>query len=151
MVGLFYLTLFCSELQTEPYSVYNDGKGIRFVVTWTPLPPPPKSSQKRRKNGKPASQNIVVYIHKSATLHTCLANIFESLSPIPDLEYRWTGPFNARRVETQMFTTHVTIARSSYKIIQLETQEVYRELLDQVTAKGNPEIKLTIVKCKVQI
>lgn len=120
-------------------------------MTWTPLSPTQKAGQKRRKNAKPPSQTIVVYIHETATLHTCLANIFEALNPIPDLIYHWRGTFGARRIETEAFTAHATIPRSSLKDIRLETQLGYEDLLAQATLRGSPEVKLVIVETKVHL
>jgi hypothetical protein len=135
--------------RTAPLSDYNDGRGIRLLVTWTPLPPAHKPGAKRRRNAKPSSQNLVLYIHESKTLHTCLATIFESVTPVPDLVYNWRGPINERRIETDVFTVHATIPRSSFKDIRLETQARYKDLLEQAMLKGSPEIKLVIVEYKV--
>jgi hypothetical protein len=132
-----------------PQSDYNDGRGIRLLVKWTPLPPAHKPGAKRRWNAKPPSQNIVIYIHESKTLHTSLATIFEALTPIPELVYSWKGPINARHIKTEMFSVHATIPRSSFKDIRLETQVGYKDLLEQAMSKGSPEIKLVIVECKV--
>jgi hypothetical protein len=149
MVDLL-LTIWClAHRYLDGQSAYNDGRGIRFVVTWTPLPLARKPGQKRRKNAKSTSQNVVVYVHESATLHTCLTNIFESLNPILDLIYHWRGPIGAWKIETEMFTTHATIPRTSFKDIKLQTQLIYKDLLEQVILKGSPEIKLVIVETKV--
>jgi hypothetical protein len=73
------------------------------------------------------------------------------LNPIPDLTYHWRGAFGSQHIETDAFTAHATIPRSSLKDIRLETQLGYEDLLKQATLKGSPEVKPVIVETKVHL
>ncbi|KAJ7820391.1 hypothetical protein B0H14DRAFT_3735691 [Mycena olivaceomarginata] len=103
-----------------PVSEYNDGQGIKYVVTFHPTLPPLKASEKRRRNARAEAIKSSTYVHEK---------------------------FSLAELRTTAFTIKYSIpGRSALKDMQLTTTGHYDELSKEAVKKGSPEVKLEITE-----
>ncbi|KAI0039070.1 hypothetical protein FA95DRAFT_1451539, partial [Auriscalpium vulgare] len=130
-------------------SEYNDGKGIRYTLTFIPVLPPAKTGEKRRKNAKPQPINRVFYAHEYCGLLSLLACAFAAAlgADHDDL------PFSLNRdgdLQGTRYQVSYTIPRSNSKDIRVSSVADYEELVDQAKEKAKPEVKLTVCEAAVR-
>ncbi|KAI0046778.1 hypothetical protein FA95DRAFT_1493450, partial [Auriscalpium vulgare] len=122
-------------------SEYNDGKGIRFCLTYIPVLPALKAGEKRRKNAKPKPINCVFYSHEDSGLLGLLARAFSTA--LGNDDYLISMNRDGELRDTR-HTVSYTIPRSTSKDMRITSVADYDELIEQVTKKDKPEVKLTI-------
>ena len=131
-----------------PHTEYNDGKGIQFSVSFTPLPPTLKPGTKRRVNGKKKSINAIFYMHEKSNLYDMIRFALQAVDrdEDDDIEFKITRD---GKLESTMIAIKYSIPRGA-KDISLQSQTGYEELIRQATKKGfNPEVKLFMEELKV--
>ncbi|KAJ7698478.1 hypothetical protein B0H14DRAFT_3528856 [Mycena olivaceomarginata] len=127
-----------------PVSEYNEGQGIKYVVTFHPTLPPPKASEKRRRNARAEAIKSSTYVHEKLSLAEVIEACILAIGRDPQL-------LQFKVVGTQLRTTAFTIkysipGRSALKDMQLTTTTHYDELSKEAVKKGSPEVKLEITE-----
>ncbi|KAJ7795563.1 hypothetical protein B0H14DRAFT_3553982 [Mycena olivaceomarginata] len=127
-----------------PASEYNEGQGIKYVVTFHPTLPPPKASEKRRRNARAEAIKSSTYVHEKLSLAEVIEACILAIGRDPQL-------LQFKVVGTQLRTTAFTIkysipGRSALKDMQLTTTTHYDELSKEAVKKGSPEVKLEITE-----
>ncbi|KAJ7872645.1 hypothetical protein B0H14DRAFT_2344648 [Mycena olivaceomarginata] len=125
-------------------SEYNEGQGIKYVVTFHPTLPPPKASEKRRRNARAEAIKSSTYVHEKLSLAEVIEACILAIGRDPQL-------LQFKVVGTQLRTTAFTIkysipGRSALKDMQLTTTTHYDELSKEAVKKGSPEVKLEITE-----
>ncbi|KAJ7883888.1 hypothetical protein B0H14DRAFT_3746151 [Mycena olivaceomarginata] len=127
-----------------PVSEYNEGQGIKYVVTFHPTLPPLKASEKRRRNARAEAIKSSTYVHEKLSLAEVIEACILAIGRDPQL-------LQFKVVGTQLRTTAFTIkysipGRSALKDMQLTTTGHYDELSKEAVKKGSPEVKLEITE-----
>ncbi|KAJ7756010.1 hypothetical protein B0H14DRAFT_3512289 [Mycena olivaceomarginata] len=127
-----------------PVSEYNEGQGIKYVITFHPTLPPPKASEKCRRNVRAEAIKSSTYVHEKLLLAEVIEACILAIGRDPQL-------LQFKVVGTQLCTTAFTIkysipGRSALKDMQLTTTTHYDELSKEAVKKGSPEVKLEITE-----
>jgi hypothetical protein len=127
-------------------SDYNDGKGIWFALTFTPLPPPPKAGTKRRANGKKKAVSVIFYMHEVSEMYDMLC---EAMAVVKRQDIPFTVTPSGK-LETLAFEVTYSIPRGA-KDITLSSEQDYVEMISQAKKKPgfSAEVKLSIEEVKV--
>ncbi|KAJ7872469.1 hypothetical protein B0H14DRAFT_3564642 [Mycena olivaceomarginata] len=125
-------------------SEYNDGQGIKYVITFHPTLPPLKASEKRRRNAHAEAIKSSTYVHEKFSLAEVIEACILAIGRDPQL-------LQFKVVGTQLRTTAFMIkysipGRSALKDMQLTTTGHYDELNKEAVKKGSPEVKLEITE-----
>jgi hypothetical protein len=131
-------------LMISSVSEYNDGQGIKYVITFHPTLPPLKASEKRRRNARAEAIKSSTYVHEKLSLAEVIEACILAIGRDPQL-------LQFKVVGTQLRTTAFTIkysipGHSALKDMQLTTTTHYDELSKEAVKKGSPEVKLEITE-----
>ncbi|KAJ7627430.1 hypothetical protein FB45DRAFT_1029776 [Roridomyces roridus] len=120
-------------------SEYNDGKGIHYIINLHPQLPPPAPNEKRRVNARAPTVNSNFYAHEAS----CFAEILdEAIKAVDRDETTLNFKIVKNELRTDRFTLTYTIARTSFKDMQLKNETAFKALLDAAKEKAKPEAKL---------
>lgn len=125
-------------------SEYNDGKGIKYVITFQPILPPVKAGEKRRRNARAEKLKSTTFVHEGASIADVLEAAIIAVGRDPQsLKYKVV----ARELRTTAFSVKYSIpGRSPLKNMQLTSVDHYDELIGEATKKGNPDVILEITE-----
>ena len=138
------------EKSAEP-SNFNDGKGIKVSLCFTPLLLPLTNGKKRRKNAKATPENRVFFVHEDQTLQNLVDRAIDSINKNDKLTYcvgNRSGLFAGDN-----FTLKYTINRSDSKDIQITNLMDFANLIDEIKQLNRPAagFKLFMNERKVSI
>ncbi|KIJ10704.1 hypothetical protein PAXINDRAFT_52348, partial [Paxillus involutus ATCC 200175] len=127
-------------------SLYNNGKGVQFSVQFTPLPLPVKTGEKRCKNAKAKPINALMYIHED--------NSFMNFITLCLIKFKCAelpaGLCGGRLVNTPLDMKY-TIPRTPLHNIELQSNEDFTEIIEQVTNTAKAAVKVSIEEIKVDL
>jgi hypothetical protein len=125
-------------------SEYNDGKGIKYVITFWPLLPPVKAGEKRRRNARAEKVKSTTYVHEGASIADVLeAAIIAVGRDSHSLKFKVV----AKEIRTAAFSVKYSIpGRSPLKDMLLTSVDHYDELIEEATKKGKPDVLLEITE-----
>lgn len=122
-------------------------------MEYVPLLPPLRPGAKRRKNAKAESINKLFYMHEEiATLYNLVGLAFRKLglANSEDEKFHWTVP-RSGDLDCPGIATSYSIAHTAHKDMTLSDNNEFQEIMDEVTIKKKPAIKLKIVEQKVRV
>ncbi|KAF9231754.1 hypothetical protein BU15DRAFT_32946, partial [Melanogaster broomeanus] len=125
-------------------SLYNDGKGVQFSVQFTPLPPPVKAGEKRRKNAKAKPINALMYIHEENSFMN-----FITLCLMKFKRVELPAALHRGRLVNTPLDMKYTIPRTPLHDIELQSNEDFAEMIEQVTNTAKAAVKVFIDEIKV--
>jgi hypothetical protein len=130
-------------------SNFNDGKGIKVSLCFTPLLLPLANGEKRRKNAKATPENRVFFLHEDQTLQNLVDGAINSINKTDNLTYcigNRSGIFAGDN-----FTLKYTINRTDSKDIQITNLTDFANLIDEIKQLNRPAagFKLFINEKKV--
>ncbi|KAG0709495.1 hypothetical protein DFH29DRAFT_788789, partial [Suillus ampliporus] len=126
-------------------SLYNDEKGMKFTVLFTPLQ---LFDPKRRKNAKPTTITKIVYIHEDMSMKDMITKVLDSIKRRNLLQTSWLyAGFELEGSDSLTFT--YTVYRSQNKDVFLDNEDDYLELCTQVQDTRKAEVTLKLVEQKV--
>ena len=129
-----------------PESEYNNGKGVQFSLTFTPLPPPSKAVIKHQANSKKKTTNIIFYTHKTSEMYGMLCETMASVKQ-QDIPFTITP---AGKLVADMIKVTYSILCDAKKFV-LGLNDDYTEMTSQAKKKPGflAEVKLSIDELKV--
>ncbi|KAG2111135.1 uncharacterized protein F5147DRAFT_651357 [Suillus discolor] len=111
-------------------SLYNDEKGMKFTVLFTPLQP---FDPKRRRNAKPTTITKIVYVHEDMSTKDMIIKLYAG----------------SRLEGSDSLTFTYTVYRSQNKDVSLDNEDDYLELCTQVQSARKAEVTLKLAEQKV--
>ncbi|KAG1887978.1 uncharacterized protein F5891DRAFT_1199420 [Suillus fuscotomentosus] len=128
-------------------SLYNDEKGMKFTVLFTPLQP---FDPKRRRNAKPTTITKIVYVHEDMTMKDMIIKVLDTIKQRNLLQTSWL--YAGSRLEgSDSLTFPYTVYRSQNKDVSLDNEDDYLELCTQVQSARKAEVTLQLAEQKVLI
>ncbi|KIM74431.1 hypothetical protein PILCRDRAFT_92599 [Piloderma croceum F 1598] len=123
------------EKSAEP-SNFNDGKGIKVSLCFTPLLLPLTNGKKCRKNAKATPENRVFFLHEDQTLQNLVDRAIDSINKTDKLTYcvgNRSGLFAGDN-----FTLKYTINCSDSKDIQITNLMDFANLINEIKQLNPP-------------
>ncbi|KAJ7732848.1 hypothetical protein B0H16DRAFT_1892959 [Mycena metata] len=128
-----------------PESEYNDGKGIRYVISLLPIPPPLKTGEKHRKNKKIETINRTIYAHEQDSLADVLQLAIDSVGYQNKLLFKVVS----KDLRATNFTVTWSISRTDFKRMQLANTDHFDEIVEEAVKKASPTVKLDFLEFEV--
>ena len=132
-------------------SAYNDNKGIKMHIEFTPLPSAPSKDGKRpRSNAKPKTITKIRYFHEECALRDVIVNALQALNRIDLLE--WSQLYREEEFdEGNSFSLFYTISRRVTKQVEINGQDDFKQMVEEATHKATAEVKLFFTENKVSL
>jgi hypothetical protein len=129
-------------------SLYNDGKGIKMVVVFTPLPKPPAKGKRPRTNAKPATVSKISHFHEDFTLRDFLTKVLDMNKRLDLLN--GSSLYHGEELDDgDSLSLSYTILRRVTEPISITCEEDFTQMKDIATKKTEAEVKLYLVEKKV--
>lgn len=129
-------------------SLYNDGKGIKMTLLFTPLLAPPEAGKKRRANAKPPVMTRIEYFHEDVPLRDFLIKTLTSIKRRDLFESSWL--FQGRELDgNDCFIFSYTIPRRVTDQVIISDEKDYKQMVVEALSKSPFELKVYIVEKKV--
>lgn len=132
-------------------SLYNDRKGIKMTILFTPLPPAKTVQKRTRKNAKPVTISVIEYFHKDMPLRDTIVKIlFTALQKEHLIEHSclWHDQVPNK---TNSFSLSYTIPHCITNPVQIKRTKDFEQLLHEATSKHPHEVKFYLVENKVDV
>ncbi|TFK63535.1 hypothetical protein BDN72DRAFT_720902, partial [Pluteus cervinus] len=130
-------------------SAYNEGKGIKMTIVFTPLSSP-DPSKKRRANAKPTPiMKINNFFHGELSFPDALNEIFLVLDQVDLLED--SQLFQGKDLDNEdrdSFILTYTVPRRVSTAVQINDAKDFGEMLDEATYKDAAKVKFFVVEQK---
>ncbi|KAJ6570650.1 hypothetical protein DFH09DRAFT_1362715 [Mycena vulgaris] len=109
----------------NPESEYNDGKGVRYIISLQPLPPL-KNGEKRQIKLTPSVLPMYSTLRskESATKTYCNSKLFPPISEASNVTVTWIIP------------------RTDFKKMKLTTTDGFKDMIEEALKKASPSVKL---------
>jgi hypothetical protein len=111
--------------------LYNDNKGISYLLHFYPLIPDDTNT---RKNAKKKPENYQFFAHKVDEYEEFLEHLF-SANRRGDLNSRWRI-IRGNELETSVFKLTYSIPKTQYKDLVLDTVASYNQMKNHATRDG---------------
>ncbi|KAF8812901.1 hypothetical protein BYT27DRAFT_7004650, partial [Phlegmacium glaucopus] len=128
-------------------SLYNNSKGIKMTLLFTPLIAPLETGKKRRANAKPPVTTKIKYFHEDILLCDFLIKALDSIKRHDLFECSWI--FQGRELDTDdCLTLSYTIPQRVTDQVIVSNQRDYKQMIDEITSKSPFKVKVYIVENK---
>jgi len=131
-------------------SLYNDNKGIKMTIIFTPLLGPPLDPRKKRRaNAKPSVVTKIDHFHEDVPLHDFLSKAIGTNLKHEDLfEHSWL--FQGLGLDkADSFSLSYTILHHVTDQVDISNNKDYAQMVTKATNKSPFEVKLFIVENQV--
>ncbi|KJA25411.1 hypothetical protein HYPSUDRAFT_109643, partial [Hypholoma sublateritium FD-334 SS-4] len=129
-------------------SLYNDGKGIKMTILFTPLVTPTDAGKKRRANAKPLVMTKIEYFHEDVPLRDFLTKILASLKRQDLFESSWL--FQGHELDRgDCFALSYTIPRRVTDQVVIGDGKDYKEMVHEASSKLPHEVKVYMVENQI--
>ncbi|KAJ6552116.1 hypothetical protein DFH09DRAFT_1319504 [Mycena vulgaris] len=129
-----------------PESEYNEGLGIKYIVTFQPKHPPIKAGQKRRKGTKlPPKLNSTFHLHEQSPIAEMIDSAIKCVNlDERTLRYKIIGG----DLRTNKFSITWTLRGTDFKDMQLRSDTHYNNLKKETVDAhpDKPTVKLLITE-----
>lgn len=129
------------------HSLYNDDKGIKVTIIFTPLPSV-APVKKRRANAKAPIVTKISYFHENFTMKDFLSKVTTILKHDDLLEMSWLY-HGYEREEPNSFSVFYTVPRRVIEQVEIHENEDYMQMVQEATQKNSAEVKVFIIEQKV--
>ncbi|EDR07888.1 uncharacterized protein LACBIDRAFT_298195 [Laccaria bicolor S238N-H82] len=130
-------------------SLYNNNKGIKMTIVFTPLLPPPDPRKKRRANAKATVVTKIDHFHEDVPLRDFLSKTIGTNLKRDDLfENLWL--FQGQELDdADSFSLSYTIPRRVTDVVDIDNDKDYVQMVTEATNKPPFEVKLFIVENQI--
>ncbi|KAF8958724.1 hypothetical protein BDZ97DRAFT_1915991 [Flammula alnicola] len=138
-----------SEEENEGWgpSLYNNGKGIKMTLLFTPLIAPLEPGKKRRANAKPPVMTRIDHFHEDVPLRDFLIKALTSLKREDLFECSWL--FQGQELDdADSFSLSYTIPRRVTDQVVVVNEKDYKQMVEEASNKSPFEVKLYVVENK---
>ncbi|KAG1753246.1 hypothetical protein EDB19DRAFT_2021466 [Suillus lakei] len=126
-------------------SQYNNEKGMKFSVLFTPLQP---LDPKCQKNVKLTTTTKIVYVHEDMSMKDMITKVFENIKRCDLLGTSWLyASCELEGSDSLSFTS--TVYQSQNKDVSLDNEDDYAELCTRVQDARKAEVALKLLEQKV--
>jgi hypothetical protein len=129
------------------HSLFNDDKGIKVTIIFTPLPSA-APVKKRRANAKAPVITKISYFHEKFALKDFLSKVTTILKRNDLLEKSWLYQ-GYECEEPNSFSIFYTVPRRVVDQVEMHEDEDYVQMIEEATQKNSAEVKVFIVEKKV--
>lgn len=140
-----------TALNTGGPSLYNEGKGIKMTIVFTPLPPAETAQKRARKNAKPTTTSVIEHFHEDMPLADVIVKILFVALKRNDLIEHSCLWHDQEPDETDSFSLSYTIPRRVTNPVRINKGKDFEQLLHKATRSKPHEVKFYIVENKVRI
>jgi hypothetical protein len=128
--------------------MYNDNKGIKMTLVFTPLPPPPKDGKRRRSNAKAPSVTKINYFHEDFALQDLISKAVHLLERLDLIEGSWL--YQGRELDNEdSFSLCYTIPHHVTEQVVISGDADFKQMIEEVTNKAVAKVKLFLMVNKV--
>ncbi|KDR74191.1 hypothetical protein GALMADRAFT_21465, partial [Galerina marginata CBS 339.88] len=128
-------------------SLYNDGKGLKMTLLFTPLLAPLEAGKRRRANAKPPVTTKIEYFHEDVPIRDFVIKALDSVKRTDLFESSWI--FQGHELNTDdCFTLSYTIPRRVTDQVIVSNEKDYKQMIEEITSKSPFEVKVFIVENK---
>ncbi|KDR71157.1 hypothetical protein GALMADRAFT_25054, partial [Galerina marginata CBS 339.88] len=128
-------------------SLYNDGKGLKMTLLFTPLLAPLEAGKRRRANAKPPVTTKIEHFHEDVPLCDFVIKALDSVKRTDLFGLSWI--FQGHELDTDdCFTLSYTIPRRVTDQVTVSNEKDYSQMIDEITSKSPFEVKVFMVENK---
>ena len=131
-------------------SLYNDGKGIKLFLIFTPLLAHPTNGKRPRSNAKPPTITKINHFHEDYGFRDLLVKLVNVLERDDLLNGSWL--YHGSELDNgDSFSLAYTIPRRVTVQVRITCEEDFVQMRDEATKKIAAEVKFYIVENKVHL
>jgi hypothetical protein len=128
-------------------SAYNDNKGIKATLLFSPIPTANRS-KKHRANAKAPVVSRLTYFHEDFAFQDFLSKMILLIAREDLIAHSWL--YQGQELdEPDSFTLSYTITRRVTEQIAINNGRDFKQMVEEATKKQAAEVKVYIVEQKV--
>lgn len=129
-------------------SMYNNNKGIKATIIFTPLPEE-NPSKKHRANAKPVTISKITHFHKDVGIKEFIVKVLQTIHWEELIEFSWLYRAGEEMEQADSFSAAYSIPQRVVEPITINDEEDFKQMVEEATKKANAEVKIMITENKV--